>query len=108
MIVNTSACTVWEMVVQNRSPTYVRHQTGAAYWEDTTGAEAGKDRSPDNKALILIHESKLGDYMPKPDDRIMRGAVDSASPPPSSLTVKAVKDFLYGSASVRHIEISAV
>lgn len=108
MFTNVPCCTIWEKIVQNRSPTYVRHVTGAVYWEENVGEAEGKDRKPINSALVIIHENNIGTYMPKPDDRIMRGNIESAVPEPYSLTVKKVNDFRYGSTSVRHIEISAV
>lgn len=107
MFTNTPAVTIWEKVTVNHAVTYIRHETGAAYWEDTHGENSGKNRSPDDKALILIHASNLGGYLPKPDDRIMRGAIADAQPDPHSLTVTAVQDYRYGSKHVRHIEITA-
>lgn len=107
MYTNTTVCTVWEETERNRSPTYVKHETGAVYWEDTHGQTSGKNRSPDDKALILIHASELGGYLPKPDDRIIRGRSDSASPVPTALTVTSVLDLRYGSPAVQHIEITA-
>lgn len=107
MFTNTTVCTVWEKTVQNRSPTYVRHETGAVYWEDTHGQTTGKSRSPEDKAFISVHASELGSYLPKPDDRIIRGYSGSESPVPSALTITAVMDLRYGSPAVQHVEITA-
>lgn len=108
MFTNAPCCTIWEKVVQNRSPTYIRHLTGAVYWEDYIGESEGNDRKPVNSSLIIIHENNIGTYTPKPDDRIMRGDAESLQPLPNAMTVKKVNDFRYGSDAVRHIEISAV
>ena len=105
MFTNAS-CTVWEKAERNRSPTYVKHEYAAVYWEDIHGQSDGKDRDPENKALIVIHASQLG-YFPKPDDRIICGHSDSESYVPDALTVASVSDRLYGSPTVQHIEIIA-
>lgn len=106
MFTNAS-CTVWEKTVQNRSPTYVKHEYAAVYWEDISGQSVGKSRDPEDKALVMIHASMLGGYVPKKDDRIMCGHSDSESYVPDALTVTSVFDRLYGSPTVQHIEITA-
>ena len=106
MFTNAS-CTVWEKTEKNRSPTYIRHAYTAVYWEDTHGETVnGIARNPDDRAFVCIHESVLG-YIPKPDDRILCGISESETPDQSSLTVTAVKNFLYGSPQVRHMEVYA-
>lgn len=108
MFTNTPAVTIWEKTAINHTPTYIRHQTGAAYWEDTNGETVnGITRNPDDKILMIVSEANLDGYMPKADDRIMRGAVDDAQPPKTALTVTAAKDFRYGSGRVQHIEVTA-
>ncbi len=108
MFTNTPGVTVWSKAVINHTPTYIRHQTGAAYWEDTTGETInGITRNPDDKVLMIVSASNLGAYMPKTDDRIMNGIVADAQPPKNALTIASVKDFRYGSDSVQHIEVTA-
>lgn len=108
MITNTPAVTVWEKTVINRAPAYIRHQTGAAYWEDTNGETVnGITRNPDDRALMIVSSKNLGGYLPKTDDRMMRGAVEDAQPPNTALTVTSVKDFRYGTSRVQHIEVTA-
>lgn len=107
MFTNTEGCTVWEKTVQNRAPTYIRHETGAVYCEDTDAQSDGKDRSPDDKMLIVIPAVNLGGYIPKPDDRIIRGIVPDSQPPQTAMTVMQIKDFRYGSPHVQHIEVTA-
>lgn len=108
MFTNSPAVTVWEKTVVNRAPAYIRHQTGAAYWEDTHGETVnGITRNPDDRALMIVSAANLGDYMPKTDDRIMRGEIADAQPPKDAMTVTSVKDFRYGSPKVQHIEVTA-
>ena len=108
MFTNTPAVTIWEKTAANHTVTYTRHQTGAAYWEDTNGETvSGITRNPDDKALMIVSAANLGDYMPKTDDRIMNGAINDTQPPKESLTITSVKDFRYGSSRVQHIEVTA-
>lgn len=108
MFSNTPAVTIWEKTTVNHSTAYIRHQTGAAYWEETHGETVnGITRDPDDRVLIVIHADKIGGYIPQPDDRIMKGAVAGEKPPQNALTVTSVKDFRYGSDMVRHIEVTA-
>lgn len=108
MFTNTAAVTIWEKTTVNHTPTYIRHQTGAAYWEDTNGETvSGITRNPDDRALMIVSAANLGDYMPKADDRILRGAADDAQPPKTAMTVTSAKDFRYGSDRVQHIEVYA-
>ncbi len=108
MFTNTPAVTIWKKAVVNHTPTYLRHQTGEAYWEDTNGETVnGITRNPDDRVLMIVSAANLGEYMPKADDRIMRGAIEDAQPPKTALTVTSVKDFRYGSDSVQHIEVTA-
>lgn len=108
MFTNTPAVTIWEKTTVNHAAAYVRHQTGAAYWEGTHGETVnGISRNPDDRALMIVPAANLGDYMPKTDDRIMNGTVNDAQPPKTAMTVTSVKDFRYGSASVQHIEVTA-
>ena len=108
MYTNTPAATVWEKTIVNRAAFYVRHQTGAAYWEETQGQTVGgMARDADNNVLVIIHASCIGEYIPKPDDRIANGISESEQPPSDALTVTSVKRFLYGPSAGQHIEVTA-
>ncbi len=108
MFTNTPGVTVWEKTTVNHAPAYIRHCTGAAYWEDTHGETVGGiTRDPDDRALVIVSGQNLGDYLPKADDRIMNGIAADAQPPKEALTVTSVRDFRYGSARMQHIEVTA-
>ena len=107
MFTNKPACTIWEKTTVDHTPTYIRHETGACYWQDTRGQDTmdSDARSPEDNVFLAIHASALTGYIPKKDDRILPGSVPDASPPKDALTVMQVKDFLYGSARMQHIEV---
>lgn len=108
MLTNTPAITVWEKTVAAHAASYIRHQTGAAYWEETQGQTlGGMARDPDNNVLVIIHAGCIGEYIPKPDDRIANGISESPQPQSDALTVTSVKRFLYGPAAGQHIEVTA-
>lgn len=107
MFTNQNGCTVWEKTEKNRAPTYVRHETGAVYWEDNSSQNSGKDRSPANQVFISIPAKSLDGYLPKSDDRIMCGIIPDTQPPPTALTVITAKNRLYGSPRVQHMEVYA-
>ena len=108
MFTNKPACTIWEKTTVNHTPAYVRHETGAVYWQDCRGqtASAGDARSQSDSIFLAIPGGSVRDYAPKPDDRILPGAVADAAPPKDALTVMQVKDFRYGSAHMQHIEVT--
>lgn len=105
MFTNQPACTIWEKTTVNHAPAYVRHETGPVYWQDCRGQNEA--RTTENNVFIAIPAGSVNGYMPKLDDRIMPGAVADASPPKDALTVMQVKDFLYGSPMMQHIEVTA-
>lgn len=109
MITNRSACTVWEKTSVNHTPVYVRHELGRVWWEDVRGqTNTGADpRQGSDSAFISIPAASLTGYIPKKDDRILPGSVDSSAPPPSALTVMSVRDCLHGSQAVQHVEVKA-
>ena len=106
MFTNRAGCTIYEKTVQNRAPTFVRHDVGAVYWEDTKEQEGGADRSPQNKAFVSIPVSSI-DYNPKAGDKIIGSIIADTQPPANAMTVMSVSDFRYGSAFVQHIEVNA-
>ena len=105
MFTNKPACTIWEKTTVNHAPAYVRHVTGAVYWQDCRGEDEA--RTPENNVFIAIPVGSILGYVPKNDDRILSGDVDSTSPPAEALTVMQVKDFLYAAPMMQHIEITA-
>ena len=106
---NISALTVWEKTVIDRAPAYVRHEFGASYWEDVRGQAviATDARSPDDLCFIAIPVGSIGDYLPKKDDKIIAGTVTDEQPPKNALTVTKVKNYLYFSAMMQHLEVNA-
>lgn len=106
---NIDGLTVWEKTIVDRAPAYVRHTFGASYWEDTRGQTntAVDARSPADTCFIAIPVSSISDYIPKKDDKIIVGIVADEVPPSDALTVMQVKNFLYGSPKMQHIEVNA-
>ena len=113
MFTNKANCTVYEKIIQNRSPAYIRHVFGEHYQENLYAQELSRSlsntasRNPANQTLFIIPKNSLSGYLPKPDDRILDGISEEASPPDSALTVVNVKDFRYGSEKNQHIEVTA-
>ena len=105
MFTNCPGCTVYEKKVLNRSPTYVRHVLGALYWQPSEGESGGKDRAEQDNIFVSVPEASVT-YLPKPDDRIVRGMIEDEQPPQTAHTVMNVKDLRYGSPRVRHIELT--
>lgn len=106
MFTNKKGCTVYEKTLKNRENTYIRHEVGAVYWEDSFGEKSGKDRVPENSALVIIPE-KSADYLPKSDDKIVPEIISDERPPTSVMTIVKVRDFRYVSANSSHIEVTA-
>lgn len=106
---NVDGLTIWEKTVIDRAPAYIRHEFGASYWEDTRGQTAtGTDaRSPADTCFVAIPVVSIGDYLPKKDDKIIAGIVTDERPPNNALTVMQVKNFLYASPKMQHIEVNA-
>lgn len=104
MFTNIEGCTIYEKTVVNRAPAYVKHTTGAVYWEPSYGETGGNDRRPKNSTFVSIPEKSI-EYLPKEDDRVVCGIIEDETPPNNALTVSNVKDLRYGSPKVRHIEL---
>lgn len=101
---NIPSVTIWEKTVIDRAPAYIRHELGAAYWEDTRG-QSEHGREPDDHVFLAIHADNVT-YLPKKEDRVLMGSVESDTPPGDALTVMQVKDFRYGSTMMQHIEVT--
>lgn len=101
---NIPAVTVWEKTLVNRAPAYVRHETGAAYWQDNRGQT--NERQPDDSIFLAIHADQIGGYVPKTDDRVLPGSIADETPPKNAYTVANVKDLRYGSRMMQHIEVT--
>lgn len=109
MFTNQNACTIYEKTVQNRAPTYVRHTTGAVYWEETNAQQqSDASRKQSCSVFCSIPVASLTGYIPKPDDRIVCGSCEESQPPKNAYTVMGVKDLRYGSPAVQHVEVTAV
>lgn len=112
MFTNKKGCTVYERTVQNRSPTLVRHEIKNIYWQDLESQEINSTqgssyRTSQNEALIFIPESSLDGYFPKVGDKITGEIIQNERPPDNVMTIMEVKNFLYGSPKVRHLEVTA-
>ena len=92
MFTNKKGCTVYEKILKNHENIYVRHETGAVYWEDSFGEKSGKDRVPENYALVIIPE-KSADYLPKADDKIVPEVIPAERPPATAMTMLKVREF---------------
>ncbi len=108
MFTNKDGCTIYEKTIQNRAPTYIRHTTGAVYWEETAAQQQSNTaRSETCSVLCCIPAASLT-YLPKKDDRIVCGICAEEQPPKTAHTVMRVKDLRYGSHAVQHVEVGAV
>lgn len=105
MFTNCEGCTIYEKVTVDRAPSYIKHTTGDIYWEPSTGQTDGSDRRPKRSVFVNIPDFST-DYLPKEDDRVVCGIIESTTPPATALTVMNVKDLRYGSPRVRHIELT--
>ena len=105
MFTNCEGITIYEKTVVNRAPAYIRHTTGSIYWQPSEGQTDGQDRKPQKSVFVNIPDTST-DYLPKEDDRVVRGIINDTAPPHAALTVMNVKDLRYGSPLVRHIELT--
>lgn len=105
MFTNCEGCTIYEKTVVNRAPAYIRHTTGRIYWQPSVGQTGGNVRHSRNNIFVNIPEASTT-YLPKCDDRVVRGIIEAAAPPHDALTVMVVKDLRFGSPRVRHIELN--
>lgn len=102
---NIPSVTIWEKTVVNRAPTYIRHETGAAYWQDNRGQTDGRDEN--DSIFLAIHAEALTDgYVPKTDDRVLSGSIAGDTPPRNAYTVGNVRDLRFGSRMMQHIEVT--
>ena len=103
---NVPALTVWEKDISGRAPTFVRHEYGPGYWQDCRGESPARD--PDDNTFAAIPATSILDsYIPRKDDRVLPGSIGDVSPPAAAMTITQVKNFLYGSAMMQHVEITA-
>lgn len=112
MFTNRKGCTVYEKTVQNRSPTFIRHEIKNIYWEDMqsqelNGQRGNNYRTSENEALIFIPEISIQEYSPKVGDKIVGEIIPDDNPPDNSMTIMTVKNFRFGSPAVRHLEVTA-
>ncbi len=111
MFTNQNACTVYERTVgADRMESYIRHVIPAIYWETKQGQfTVDKSMKQSDYILCIIPADSLSDYIPKSNDLIVCGSCESTEPPETVFfTVMDVKNFLYGSPYVQHIEVTAV
>lgn len=104
MFTNQNGCTVWEKITIHRQVSYIRHEEGSLYWEQTHAQDT--DRKPKISVLAIIPADSVT-YVPKPDDRILPGIHEDDQPPRTALTVMSVRDFRYSSIRTAHVEVKA-
>ena len=106
MFTNTTVITVFHKTtdVEKSLPTWEKHLFYGVYWENCS-AQSGEDKGmkENNQILCIIPEKSVKNFIPCKDDFICLGDVDEKG----SLTIMSVKDFCYGSAKIRHIEVTA-
>ena len=94
-------------------PKWIKHTIKGVYWQSVEGQSQNNTHMNENDtALIIIHMSKIN-YYPKHDDIIVKGFIENDNITeiqklPNSHTIMSVADFLYGSKSVQHIEVTAI
>lgn len=108
MFTNKDGCTIYEKTIQNRAPTYIRHTTGAVYWEETAAQQQSNTAKAENCSVLCCIPAASLTYLPKKDDRIVCGICEEEQPPKTAHTVMSVKDLRYGSPAVQHVEVNAV
>ena len=104
MFTNCPCLTIYEKTVVDRAPAYVRHITADVYWQPFIGQTDGKERTPDAKIFVNIPAAST-DYLPKRDDRVVKGECVDTAPPNDAYAVMSVRDLRYGSPKVQHIEL---
>lgn len=109
MFTNKIGCTVYEKTVQDHEEAYIRHFIPIVYWENTRAqTQSGTTMVQADAVFCSIPATSLSDYMPRKDDVIVCGRCEDEEPPEEGLTIMSVDDFLYGSADVQHLEVTAV
>lgn len=112
MFTNAS-CTLFRksMDAAARLPTWESVNIDAVYWEEGTGQTAVSNQNgshemkQQNSILVIIPKAYVPDPLPKKGDLIARGADSDQN---KAHTIMNVKDFLYGSDAVQHIEVTAI
>ena len=107
--VNVEAVTIWEKTIVDRAPAYIRHEIGPAYWQGQSGQTIdGKSRNQEDSIFCAIPVDSLSNYLPKRDDLLVSGLCGENFPSGKKFTIVNVKNFLYGSEEMQHIEVTAV
>lgn len=112
MFTNAS-CTLFRKGVdtKTRLPTWGAVNIEAVYWEEGIGQTSISNQSGDhgmkqkNSVFIIIPKAYLPDQLPQKGDLIAYGINADQR---DAHTIMNVEDFLYGSESVQHIEVTAV
>ena len=114
MFTNTDIITVFRKGVDpaSRLEVWEKHTFRNVYWENCSAqdnSKISKSMTEDNLIFCIIPENSIGDFIPRKDDKIIRGDSENLSSLKSDqyFTVMSVKDFRYGSGRVHHIEVNA-
>lgn len=114
MFTNTDIITVFRKGVDpvSRLEVWEKHTFHNVYWENCSAqdnSKISKSMTEDNLIFCIIPEKSISDFIPRKDDKIIRGDFENLSSLKSDqyFTIMSVKDFRYGSSRVHHIEVNA-
>ena len=114
MFTNTDIITVFHKNIDpvQRLEVWEKHTFHNVYWENCSAqdnSKISKSMTEDNLIFCIIPENSIGDFIPRKDDKIIKGDFENLSGLKSDqcFTVMSVKDFRYGSSRVHHIEVNA-
>ena len=114
MFTNTDIITVFHKNIGpvQRLEVWEKHIFKNVYWENCSAqdnSKISKSMAEDNLIFCIIPEKSISDFIPRKDDKIVKGDSENLSSLKSDkyFTVMSVKDFRYGSSRVHHIEVNA-
>lgn len=108
-----AGCTLFRKGIdtKTRLPTWDAVNIDAVYWEESTGQTlvsnqgGSHEMKQNNSIFVVIPKAYVPDPLPKKGDLIARGINADME---NAHTIMNVEDFLYGSESVQHIEVTAI
>lgn len=109
MFTNTKIITVFHKTVdpEKRLPEWEKYLFYDVYWENCSAqSEENKGMGESNLILCIIPKKSIKNFIPCKDDFIAPGDIEKLENA-EKFTVMDVKNFLYGSENVRHIEVTA-
>lgn len=108
-----AGCTLFRKGVdtKTRLPTWDAVNIPAVYWEQTTGQTSVSNQNgshemkQNDNVLVIIPKKHVPSPMPQKGDLIALGTDAERD---GAFTIRLLKNFLYGSEDVQHIEVTAV